>query len=234
MTAVLAAEGLTKRFGGVVAVDDVSLTIEPGEIVGVIGPNGAGKSTLFGMLAGHLKPSAGRVLLAGRDMTRRRPHAVCKAGLARTHQIPRPFASLTVEENVRIASRFGGDGGADPVAVLRRCGLTERASTLSAELTHAEQRKLEFGRALATQPRVLLLDEVGAGLTDAELAELDQVIRAVRDEGVAIVVVEHIMSLVMGISDRIVVMDTGRRIAEGSPGEVAQDPAVVAAYLGAA
>jgi ABC-type branched-subunit amino acid transport system ATPase component len=234
MSAALEATGLTKRFGGVAAVQDVSLTVDRGEILGVIGPNGAGKSTLFGMLAGHLKPSGGRVRLEGRDVTGDRPHRICKAGLARTHQIPRPFADLTVDENVRIAARFGSDGSVDPVAVIRRCGLEQRARTISAELTHAEQRKLEFGRALATQPRVLLLDEVGAGLTDDELTELDAVIKSIRDEGVALVVVEHIMSLVMGISDRILVMNAGKTIAEGTPAQVAEDPAVITAYLGAA
>jgi branched-chain amino acid transport system ATP-binding protein len=234
----LVTRGLTKRFGGLAALDGVDLTLREGEILGVIGPNGAGKTTLFSLIAGSQRPTSGEILLDGRRVTGLPSHRCVRAGIVRTHQIVRPFGNLTVFENVLVAAIHSHRPGAGhardrAVEVLEFAGLAGRMTQYPATLTLAGRKRLELARALSTGPRVLLLDEVVAGVNPTEAMAFAALIRRVRDErGVSVVMTEHVMPAVMSLSDRVVVLDHGKQIAEGTPAEVVANPMVIAAYLG--
>ncbi len=235
-TTVLAVEGLSKHFGGVQAVRDLSFQVRAGEILGVIGPNGSGKTTTFHLITGFHRPDQGTVTFLGQDITGLPPHEVCTRGLCRTFQVARPFPDITVHRNVLMGALLRR---ADPVEaavrasdVIRRVGLEAQTGTLAGSLTTIDQRRLEVARALATEPKLVLLDETMAGLNATEVVEAIKLIATLRDQGLTVVVVEHVMRAVMTLSDRIVVLDQGAKIAEGKPKEIAENPLVIQAYLG--
>jgi len=233
---VLRLEKLTVAFGGLVAVDSVSFDIAPGEILGLIGPNGAGKTTVFNAVSGYNKPTRGRVSFLGRDVTGRQPYALAGMGIGRTFQIVKPFSGLTVLENIIVSSylRHPRQAQAREKAweVLRFIGLADRAEVPAAGLTLAGRKRLEIGKALALEPKLLLLDEVVAGLNPTEVDQTVQLILKIRDAGITILIVEHIMRVIMKISTRIIVLNYGRMIARGKPEEVASNREVIEAYLG--
>lgn len=233
---LLETVGLSRRFGGLVAVDGVTMGVEEGRIVGVIGPNGAGKSTLFGVVAGALRPSGGRVRFGGRDVTGWRAHEAAAAGVGRTFQLMRGFASMTVLENVAVGAhlRHRSRSAARAAAreALEAVRLDDLAQTAVSSLTAASRKRLEIARALATEPRLLLLDEVLSGLTPTEQQQAVEVMRSVRARGVTVLMVEHVMEVIMPLCDELVVLAQGRKIAQGSPDAVSRDAAVIDAYLG--
>lgn len=236
MATVLRLQEVTKRFSGLLANDRVSLSIEENESVGLIGPNGAGKTTLFNCIAGYYAPTAGQVVFNGTDITGWRPNAVCRLGLARTFQLVQAIKQMTVLENVMIGSlcRAHSTQAARQSAlrVLEECDLTGKRDMLAGSLTLADRKRLEIARAWATRPRLLLLDEVMAGLTPLETQEAVAVLKKIRGTGVTLLTVEHVMEALIPLVDRIVVLDQGRKIAEGSPEVVLSDPRVISAYLG--
>jgi len=233
---LLELQRLTRHFGGLRAVGDLSFSVEAGEILGLIGPNGAGKTTVFNLITGFVRPSSGRVLVEGRPLGNLRPHAVTRRGVARTFQVVKPFPGLTVHENVTLAAflrhRRRPDAEAAALEVLGRLGLAHRAADLASQLTLMDQKRLELAKALATGPRLLLLDEPMGGLNPSEVDLASGLVQAIRAGGVTVVLVEHVMKAIMRISDRVVVMNQGEKIAEGAPAAVVQDPAVLAAYFG--
>jgi branched-chain amino acid transport system ATP-binding protein len=232
----LAVRGVSKSFGGVLAVDGAGFDVRQGAITGLIGPNGAGKTTLFTIIAGFEVPDAGRIVLAGEDITGRPPHRLARAGVARTFQIVQPLSGLSVRENIvvgaflRHARRSEAVAAAERVAV--RVGLEGELDKQAAALTVAGRKRLELARALATRPRLLLLDEVLAGLNPSELRDLLPLIRSIRDEGVTVLMIEHVMQAVMSLCETVHVLAQGRIIASGTPGDVVGDAAVIEAYLG--
>ncbi len=239
MTAVLETRELSRRFGGVDAVSDLSLTVDEGTVLGVIGPNGAGKSTLINLITGHVKPTRGRVMIDGQDVTGRRPWAVAKERVARTFQIVKPFRNLTVRENVAIGAMYGPDHARSAreaveqaQEALDRVGLADRAELAPGELSVADARRLELAKALAMRPRLLLLDEVMAGLRPDEIQPSLDLIRSLRDDGVTILVIEHVMRAIMAVSDDLLVMNEGRELTRGAPEDVVKDERVIEAYLG--
>jgi len=233
---LLEVRGVTKRFGGLVANDQVSFAVGEGEIVSVIGPNGAGKSTLFNCVTGFYRPNAGNVLFRGRDITRLAAYRICKLGIARTFQIVQVITDMTVLENVMTGAflRSARAGAAREKAeeVLRFASLHEKRDAAATSLTIEDKKRLEVSMALATQPRLLMLDESMAGLNPVELRGMIALLRRVRENGVTLVIVEHVMEAVMELSDRVVVISSGRKIVEGPPKEVVVNPQVVQAYLG--
>jgi branched-chain amino acid transport system ATP-binding protein len=236
---LLEVREVTKRFGGLLALNRVSCTIEQGQITGLIGPNGAGKTTLFNLIAGEFSPDAGRILFQGEPIHHLPSNAICKRGIARTFQMVRPFLRLTTLGNVIVAVVFGrahSPSQRQAAAMARRwlefMGLEEKAEVPASGLTLAERKRLEIARALATEPRLLLLDEAIAGLNPAEVGQIMDRIREVRRLGVTIVLIEHVMKAVLGLSDTVIVLNHGEKIAEGPPQKVANDAEVVQAYLG--
>jgi branched-chain amino acid transport system ATP-binding protein len=234
--ALLDVQGLTRHFGGVSAVSDLSFSVNEGEILGLIGPNGAGKTTVFNLVTGFIRPMAGSIRLDGQSVVGLRPHAVARRGIARTFQIVKPFPGLSARENVTLAAFLRHparrDAEAAAVGVLEKVGLAGRRDELASRLTLMDQKRLEMAKALATEPRLLLLDEPMGGLNATEVDVASDLVRQIRASGVTIVLVEHVMKAIMRISDRVVVINQGEKIAEGSPERVVEEPAVLAAYFG--
>jgi branched-chain amino acid transport system ATP-binding protein len=236
---ILDVEGLSRSFGGVQALRKVSFNLNQGEILGLIGPNGSGKTTLFNLISGVIKSDEGKVTFKGADITNAKPHQVCQSGITRTFQIVRPFNQLTTLRNVMVGRAYGGSPArnleqarSESLEILSYIGLGGKESAPAHSLTLSGRKRLELGRALATKPQVLLLDEMMAGLNPTEIEEAMHLVKRVRDSGITLIVVEHVMRAVMGISDRIMVLNVGEKIAEGTPQEIGSNNLVIAAYLG--
>jgi branched-chain amino acid transport system ATP-binding protein len=234
---ILSLDKVSKRFGAIVVANGINLALAEGEALGVIGPNGAGKTTLFGIATGTVAPDAGRVIFDGADITRLTPERRCRLGIARSFQIPQPFSGMTVFENVVVAAAFGGgrsegDVYGECVDVLARCGLANKANRPAGTLTLLDRKRLELARALATRPRILLLDEVAGGLTEHECSDLVALIKDVRRTGVSIVWIEHVVHALIATVDRLIVLHGGAFIAEGDPHTVIRLPAVQDVYMG--
>src|SRR6266516_2502830 len=237
MPPILAFEKICKRFGAVVVADEIDLALAEGEALGIIGPNGAGKTTLFGIASGTVTPDAGRVVFAGADITRLAPERRCRLGIARSFQIPQPFNGMTVFENLVVAAAFGGGKSEHEVYgrcvdLLGQCGLSDKANRPAGSLTLLDRKRLELARALATQPRVLLLDEVAGGLTEHECTALVELIRDIRRGGISIIWIEHVVHALVALVDRLVVLHGGGFIGEGAPQTVIASPAVRDIYMG--
>jgi branched-chain amino acid transport system ATP-binding protein len=234
---ILAVEGISKRFGGLLAVREASLKVESGSITAVIGPNGAGKTTLFALITGFLTPSGGRIVYLGADITGMPAHRLARQGIARTFQIVQPFAGLSVLENIAVGTHLHIAGRAAALAaaadVARLIGLDTMLEQPAATLTVAGRKRLELARALATSPKLLLLDEVLAGLNPSEIRDMVPMIRAIRERGVTILMIEHVMQAVMSLAEQVYVLVEGHTISQGPPATVAADPKVIEAYLGA-
>lgn len=229
---LLAVTGVLRDFGGTRALDGVSLELRRGEILGLVGPNGSGKTTLINVISGVDRPDAGRVLLRGRPVQGLPSHRLARLGVNRTFQVPKPFREMSVRDNVRVASTFGGGGRIDPDDVLVRTGLGALAEREAGSLNTSQQKQLDLARALATGPALLLVDEIGAGLNPEELGAMAERLLRLRDEGIALLVVEHLLDFLNRITSRVIVLSAGREIFEGSLVEASRDSTVVAAFIG--
>ncbi len=238
MSALLELSNVSRRFGGVQAVEDLSFAVREGEILGLIGPNGAGKSTVFNLINGVFAPDQGSIMFKGAEIGGKPPYEIARLGLARAHQIVQPLAGMSVLDNCTVGACFGRENlslaaGREAVReVAELVGLPGRLEELASQLTTAGKKRLELARALSARPRLLLLDEVLAGLNPTEVGHMIEVIRKIRERGVTILIIEHVMRAIMSLSDRIVVLNSGKKLAEGPPAEVANNPEVIAAYLG--
>jgi branched-chain amino acid transport system ATP-binding protein len=234
---LLRLESVSKTYGALKVVDAISLSVAEGETLGVLGPNGAGKTTLFNLISGDTRVDSGSVQFAGQDVTHHAPHRRCRLGIGRSYQIPQPFGAMTVFENTLVAASFGGglsERDAYPlcVDVLKQSGLLARANQLAGSLTLLDRKRLELARALATQPRLLLLDEIAGGLTEHEARELVEEIKAIRARGVTMIWIEHVVHALLAVADRLFVIHYGQKLAEGAPQEVVNDDTVKRVYLG--
>jgi len=236
---LLEVENLSKAFGGLAAIRQVSFTLNQGEIIGLIGPNGAGKSTLFNLITGLLKPDTGSIRFNDKDITSMAPYKICQSGIARTFQVAKPFNRLTTLENVMVGRAYGSEPAwntrqarTESEHILALTGLAGKRVQNAGMLGLVDRRRLEIARALATRPKLLLLDEMMAGLNPTEMEDAMQLVRGIRDSGITLIVVEHVMRAVLGISDRVIVLNVGEKIAEGSPQEIVNNSQVIQAYLG--
>jgi branched-chain amino acid transport system ATP-binding protein len=237
MQALLSLHDVTKRYGALTVTDAMSLDVTSGTTLGILGPNGAGKTTLFNLISGDVRPDSGRILLEGRDITSTSPHRRCRLGVGRSYQIPHPFAGMTVFENLLVAATFGAgksenDAYAPCLEILRQTGLWPRANQRAGSLTLLDRKRLELARALATEPVLLLLDEVAGGLTQHEALELVALVRAIKTRGMTIIWIEHVVHALLAVADRLMVLNFGARLAEGEPSAIMADPDVRRVYLG--
>lgn len=237
MAAILSLESVSKSFGALKVTDDISFTLKDGEILGVLGPNGAGKTTLFNLISGDTRPDSGRVRFGSEDITDLQPHHRCHRGIGRSYQIPHPFSGMTVFENLLVGAAFGGsmsEGEAEPICVeiLHRTGLLKKANQLSGSLTLLDRKRLELARALATQPTLLLLDEIAGGLTEHEAKQLVALIRDIKVGGVSMIWIEHVVHALLAVADRLLVINYGAKLAEGEPEAIMANPEVKRVYMG--
>lgn len=234
---VIELDAVSKRYGAVTVTNDISLRVAAGETLGILGPNGAGKTTLFNLIGGDVRADNGRVVFLGQDITNAKPQVRCRSGIGRTYQIPRPYAGMTVFENLLVAAAYGGGRGETQAAelcvdVLARTGLIKKANVLAGMLTLLDRKRLELARALATSPKLLLLDEIAGGLTEHEARELVEEIRQIKQSGVTMIWIEHVMHALLAVADRLFVINSGAKLAEGDPEAVMNDPAVRRVYMG--
>jgi len=237
MAGILRLENVSKSFGALKVIDGITLSVIEGETLGILGPNGAGKTTLFNLISGDLHADSGRVLFGGEDVTSQQPHRRCRSGIGRSYQIPQPFGAMTVFENLVAAASFGTGAAeketyAHAVEILRETGLLAKANRLAGSLTLIDRKRLELARALATQPRVLLLDEIAGGLTEHEAIELVEEIRRIKAQGMTMIWIEHVVHALLAVADRLFVINFGQQLAEGNPVDVMNNPEVKRVYMG--